>query len=51
MAKRTKKNDPEQKNANKREAKLEKDTEFGSDFGSANANRYNEGGAQSGTKK
>ncbi|WP_172797530.1 hypothetical protein [Bacillus sp. FJAT-27445] len=38
MAKRTKKNDPQQKNKQGFDSS-QTDTEFGKDFGSANANR------------
>ncbi|WP_197028350.1 MULTISPECIES: hypothetical protein [unclassified Bacillus (in: firmicutes)] len=38
MAKRTKKNDPQQKNKQGFDSS-KKDTEFGKEFGSANANR------------
>ncbi|WP_175428332.1 hypothetical protein [Bacillus solimangrovi] len=50
MAKKTNKNDAQQKHKRGFEEK-QFDTEFGNEFGSAQANRYNEGGAQSGTKK
>ncbi|WLR51841.1 hypothetical protein LC040_02735 [Bacillus tianshenii] len=50
MAKRTKKNDPQQKHKRGIEEK-QHDAEFNNEFGSTQANRYNEGGAQSGTKK
>ena len=50
LTKHSKKNDADQKN---KQGQFQKqhDTEFGNEFGSTQANKYNEGGAQSGTKE
>lgn len=50
MAKHNKKNDADQKNKRGRVQK-QHDIEFGTELGSTQANEYNEGGAQSGTKQ
>ncbi|WP_458414126.1 hypothetical protein ACNQFZ_04325 [Schinkia sp. CFF1] len=50
MAKRNKKNDADQKHKRGLTQK-QHDIEFGNEFGSTQANKYNEGGAQSGTKR
>lgn len=50
MVKRNKKDDAEQKPKRGLDQKRF-DKEFGKEFGSAQANKHNEGGAQSGTKQ
>lgn len=50
VAKHNKKYDADQKNK-RGQTQKQHDIEFGNEFGSTQANKYNEGGAQSGTKK